>query len=367
MRKQYRGGAPQLTLATVMTAGTMSFSVTGDTTNWPAGGSDPFVVDIDYNNGTAEKVLVASRSGAIFTVTPTIGRGYDGTTASSHSIGAVIRHVVDAVTLDEANAHVNDETRDDHPQYLTTERHDDPARHAVGTTIARGSPGASRPGDNTSSGSSTAVAAADHVHEREDWGLLGDVTDGLIGQGSAPGNSGRVADANHRHAVGTPGTPIASSPGDAGGAGISTTPARSDHVHPRENTFGLTQVEDKNDGDTPTLVASSATVVATYTITTAAPRTIEISAYFLVRNAAIDGGSFAGYARIRMNGSNMFGATRRFNSFPMATACLPVSFSTKTNQPAGTYTFEIHVTMDPGVPDVVALGRDLNVFTFGGP
>jgi hypothetical protein len=51
--------------------------------------------------------LCSARSAANFTVAPS-GRGYDGTTAQSHSDQAAITHVLDADTVDEVNAHAND-------------------------------------------------------------------------------------------------------------------------------------------------------------------------------------------------------------------------------------------------------------------
>jgi hypothetical protein len=60
-------------------------------------------------------VTVTNVAGTTLTVT----RGVDGTTAVSHSAGAVFRHGVSGRDFDEANSHVNDTTTDVHSQYVT--------------------------------------------------------------------------------------------------------------------------------------------------------------------------------------------------------------------------------------------------------
>ena len=50
-------------------------------------------------------------------------RGFDGTSATSHSSGAPIEVILTAVEMDETNGHAFDTSRDDHTQYLTTGRH----------------------------------------------------------------------------------------------------------------------------------------------------------------------------------------------------------------------------------------------------
>lgn len=63
----------------------------------------PYTVAIDRATVNEELVLVTNSSGA----TATIQRGYGGTTAKAHSLGATFEHVVDATDASEANAHVN--------------------------------------------------------------------------------------------------------------------------------------------------------------------------------------------------------------------------------------------------------------------
>jgi len=57
------------------------------TVGWPS--SYPFVVSIDYGAAAEELVVVTNNSLGVLTVT----RGFDSTSAQSHSIGAVVRHV----------------------------------------------------------------------------------------------------------------------------------------------------------------------------------------------------------------------------------------------------------------------------------
>lgn len=123
MRKEFVGAAPTKKLAADITATATSFDI-DDATGYPTGAAAPFVVVIGRGTGVEEKILCASRSLNTFTVAAS-GRGYDGTTAFAQKAGSLVEHVVDSIVVDEANAHVNDDTRDDHGQYLTTARHND--------------------------------------------------------------------------------------------------------------------------------------------------------------------------------------------------------------------------------------------------
>jgi hypothetical protein len=72
-----------------------------DATNWPTGS---FSLVIDPGLAGEEKLLITSRTATTLTVTT---RGYDNTTASAHTTGAIIYPVPTAVDFDEANSHVN--------------------------------------------------------------------------------------------------------------------------------------------------------------------------------------------------------------------------------------------------------------------
>lgn len=103
-RKEVKGAAESLTLASDISDS--ATSITSSETpgaGWPTGtGSKPFVIRIDN-----EKILCSARSGTGFTVTT---RGYDGTTAAAHTGGiATIKHVIDAVSINEFFAHLYDE------------------------------------------------------------------------------------------------------------------------------------------------------------------------------------------------------------------------------------------------------------------
>jgi len=156
-RKQFSGTAIDTTLADPVTSGQMTI-VTDDATGWPTTG--PYVMALSYGTAGEEKILLSGRSSETHTVSQ---RGYDGTTASSHDNGAAVAHVLDAVTIDEANDHVNNDERDDHSQYLTTGRHDLAARHVFGDAL--GAPAAPEPvGTIASEGSGDAPAREDHTH-----------------------------------------------------------------------------------------------------------------------------------------------------------------------------------------------------------
>lgn len=105
-RRQYAGGAAQTTLTgSVASSGAVTITISAST-GWPDGSVGPFAVVVDPGTASEEKILVTSRSGTNLTV-GSPGRGYDGTSATAHSSGAVIYPTVTAVDLDEANAHVN--------------------------------------------------------------------------------------------------------------------------------------------------------------------------------------------------------------------------------------------------------------------
>lgn len=74
----------------------------------------PFTILVDQDQPAEEVMEVTNIAGLVLTV----ARGVDGTTASSHSSGAVVRHGVSARDFDEANTHINDSSTDVHSQYV---------------------------------------------------------------------------------------------------------------------------------------------------------------------------------------------------------------------------------------------------------
>lgn len=94
----YSNIAIQTTLGGNITAGATSLSV-GATTGFPP--MTPYVLAVDYGAATEELVVVTAVGGTTLTVT----RGFGGTSAQSHSIGAVVRHVVNAQDLTDFRTH----------------------------------------------------------------------------------------------------------------------------------------------------------------------------------------------------------------------------------------------------------------------
>ena len=86
----YSNTAVQTTLTGSVSSGALSIGV-GATTGFPT--SYPYVLALDYGAATEELVTVTSAAGT----TLNLGvRGHSGTSAQSHSIGAVVRHVYHA-------------------------------------------------------------------------------------------------------------------------------------------------------------------------------------------------------------------------------------------------------------------------------
>lgn len=159
-RKQIVGAAEKITLNANISSGVTSLaSSETPTANWPTG-TNPFVIVIGRGLPNEEKLLCSARSGTTFTVTT---RGYDSSTAAGHTAGEKIEHVIDADTVNEANAHVNDTTRDDHTQYINNARHDITARHTFGAAFATPSapPAIATAG---AAGAAAGPARSDHTH-----------------------------------------------------------------------------------------------------------------------------------------------------------------------------------------------------------
>lgn len=103
--REYAGAAKRTALVGDITASSTTITVS-DATGYPTGATGPFAVAFELGVAAEEKVLVASRSGNTLTVASG-GRGYDGTTASAHSSGATVDHVLTATDIREANTHIN--------------------------------------------------------------------------------------------------------------------------------------------------------------------------------------------------------------------------------------------------------------------
>lgn len=99
-RRTYSGSVNTTTLSANLTNTATSFSVANGTT-FPVGAADePYVIVVSRGLANEEKMLVSSRTANTFTIA---SRGYDGTTAAAHNSGAVVDHVLDAVSLRDMN------------------------------------------------------------------------------------------------------------------------------------------------------------------------------------------------------------------------------------------------------------------------
>lgn len=94
----YSNTAVQTTLSGSISSGATTIQVAA-TTGFP--GSFPYVLAVDYGAATEELVSVTNAAGTTLTVT----RGFGSTSAQSHSLGAVVRHVVNAVDLTDFRTH----------------------------------------------------------------------------------------------------------------------------------------------------------------------------------------------------------------------------------------------------------------------
>ena len=103
-RREFLGSVVETTTTGSLTSVATSIPLT-DGSTFPTGSSHPFVVVIDRGNASEEKVLITSRSSNTLTVSE---RGYDGTTATTHTSGANVDHVLDAETVQDMNTTVYD-------------------------------------------------------------------------------------------------------------------------------------------------------------------------------------------------------------------------------------------------------------------
>lgn len=99
----YSNTAVATTLAGSVTAGATSVTV-ASATGFPS--SFPYILALDYEGATEELVKVTAGSGTSLTVE----RGFGGTSAQSHSLGAAVRHVVNAQDLTDFRTHEADGT-----------------------------------------------------------------------------------------------------------------------------------------------------------------------------------------------------------------------------------------------------------------
>jgi hypothetical protein len=125
-RKQYAGGAVATKLNGSINNTTTTVVVL-DASTYPSGAT-PFVIAVDRGTASEEKML-CTRVAASNTLTAT--RGFDGTTGVAHNDAAVVEHVLDAATVDEANLLANTMTANGD---LLTRSGGAPAALPVGST-----------------------------------------------------------------------------------------------------------------------------------------------------------------------------------------------------------------------------------------
>lgn len=104
IRKAFKGDVRRTALASGISAGAMSVTVV-DGSSYPTGADAPFVIAIDRGLANEEKLLISSRTGNTLTV---LERGYDDTTAATHSVAAVVAHVLDSNSIDQVNAAISE-------------------------------------------------------------------------------------------------------------------------------------------------------------------------------------------------------------------------------------------------------------------
>jgi hypothetical protein len=98
-RREFVGAAVKTALSSNVLSTSTSIDVDNGS-NFPTGASNPFVISINRGTATEEKILCSIRSSNTFSV---LVRGYDGTTASAHTAGAFVDHVLDSTVVQDMN------------------------------------------------------------------------------------------------------------------------------------------------------------------------------------------------------------------------------------------------------------------------
>lgn len=100
LRREFLGSVVKSSLSSNVSPSSSTIDV-ADGSTFPTGSTgNPFVIVVGRGLYTEEKVLVSSRTANTFTV---LSRGYDGTIANTHNVGAVVDHVLDATTIQDMN------------------------------------------------------------------------------------------------------------------------------------------------------------------------------------------------------------------------------------------------------------------------
>lgn len=162
-RNDFRGGAAKCTLHSDILADELAIVVDGDVSGWPTGASGRnFVMVLERGTAKMEKILCSALTSTTLTV---VSRGYDGTSAKTHSSGTNIEHGFGATVLDDYGRHVYDTASDDHTQYIRVNG----SRAFSALTSIAGTPVSV--GTANASGSALTLARSDHVHDLADGSL----------------------------------------------------------------------------------------------------------------------------------------------------------------------------------------------------
>lgn len=296
-RRTISGGSAPTVLDADVNAGASAFTGT-DFSTWEDGSGGKIGAVIDRGQSNEERVWFSSIVGNVASI-DSGDRGADGTTAVSHSAGAIIEHVVMATDIDEANAHIYDTTRDDHTHYLNNARHDATARHTLGTVIpvSVASPQTIVPGASGSAGDTNAAARSNHSHP------VGVAAATTITGSNGAGSGNNFARSNHDHAIG-PST-IGSSQLQTNA--VTNTKVADGTLAKEKMAFDVAvgDVEiDLGPADTNQANSSSYTNYCTQTITIEHRGVLLITPEMSLRAQAGTVGNFDWKARIRVDGAD---------------------------------------------------------------
>lgn len=103
VRREHAGGATTALLTASMSTIDTTFNLSTNS-GWPTGSVGTFIVAIDAGTGSEEKILCQTQSSSVITVASG-GRGFDGTIAHTHSIGASVYPCWSSAEADELNLH----------------------------------------------------------------------------------------------------------------------------------------------------------------------------------------------------------------------------------------------------------------------
>jgi hypothetical protein len=191
------GAAALTSTATAFSAsvpGTGQTFTVASAAGYPSSGA--FTVQLNRGLADEEKVLVSSRSGTTFTVGT---RGYDGTTAQSHT-NPTVNLILPAIVVNALIDHVDDVEAAPHSTKLpvgTIAGHDTTTRHVLGTSIptTATAPTTITPDDSGSAGAASTVARSDHRH------AITTATAVSVSTANSEGSSSSFARADHVHDI----------------------------------------------------------------------------------------------------------------------------------------------------------------------